>query len=126
MRRVTQMTHFPQEFHTRGRGRAHSEVTAKSVTMCHLSPGADPAPYATGEADEPHKPVYRVGDDVLAFKRGVRLAAIDVMILTFAAVRHAQWLGKLGLCPPDIAQQIERHLAGIAHVIRLPPKPRNP
>lgn len=116
--RVTHVTHFPYESHVHARGRAHAEVTEKSVTMCHLSPDADAQRYAVQEADEASKPVYRPGDDFLEFKRSVRLAALDVMILTFAALRHAQWLARLGVCPPDVARQIERHIKEVARIVR--------
>lgn len=116
--RVTHVTHFPYESHAHARGRAHAEVTEKSVTMCHLSPDADAQRYAMRKADEASKPVYRPGDDFLEFKRSVRLAALDVMILTFAALRHAQWLARLGVCPPDVARQIERHINEVARILR--------
>lgn len=78
---------------------------------------ADAKRYATCEYDDPTKPVYTPADDVLEFKRSVRFAAIDVMILTYAARRHAEWLNKIGVCPPDIARLIHQDLAYITNVL---------
>jgi hypothetical protein len=73
--------------------------------------------YATCDYDDRAKPVYTPADDVLEFKRSVRFAAIDVMILTFAARRHAEWLSEIGVCPPDIAKLIRKDLAYITSVL---------
>ena len=81
---------------------------------------ADAKRYMTCDYDDPAKPVYTPADDVLEFKRSVRFAAIDVMILAFAARRHAEWLKKIGVCPPDIAKLIRNDLAYITSV--LPPE----
>ena len=81
---------------------------------------ADAKRYATCAHDDPAKPVYTPADDVLEFKRSVRFAAIDVMILAFAARRHAEWLSEIGVCPPDIARLIRNDLAYITSV--LPPE----
>ena len=78
---------------------------------------ADAKRYMTCDYDDPAKPVYTPADDVLEFKRSVRFAAIDVMILAFAAHRHAEWLDEIGVCPPDIAKLIRNDLAYITHVL---------
>jgi len=123
---VTDVTDAPGKSHTRARAHAHGKVTENSVTICHLSPeppGASEAPdadakrYAMCDHDDPAKPVYRPEDDVLEFKRSVRFAAIDVMILTYAARRHAEWLSEIGVCPPDIAKLIRQDLAYITSVL---------
>lgn len=84
---------------------------------------ADAKRYATCDYDDPNKPVYRPSDDPLEFKRSVRFAAIDVMILTFAARRHAERLTRIGVCPPDIAALIRQDTAYITNVVndRMPP-----
>jgi hypothetical protein len=119
MKPVTDVTDFRQESHARAHARAHAKVTENSVTICHLSPDADAKRYATCDHDDPNKPVYRPSDDPLEFKRSVRFAAIDVMILTFAARRHAEWLNRIGVCPPDIAALIRKDTAYITNM--LPP-----
>ena len=81
-------------------------------------------PYARCQADEPDMPVYKPDDDFLEFKRSVRLAAIDVMILAFAARRHAQWLHRIGVCPPDIADLIAKDLDAIRSIV--PASPESP
>jgi len=78
---------------------------------------ADAKRYMTCDYDDPAKPVYTPADDVLEFKRSVRFAAIDVMILAFAARRHAEWLDEIGVCPPDIAKLIRNDLAYITSVL---------
>jgi hypothetical protein len=78
---------------------------------------ADANRYMTCDYDDPAKPVYTPADDVLEFKRSVRFAAIDVMILAFAARRHAEWLSEIGVCPPDIAKLIRKDLAYITNVL---------
>jgi len=74
--------------------------------------------YAASESDR--KPTYRSGDSPLPFSPDLRIAALDVMILTFAAKRHADWLAGLGECPADVAEQIQRHLAGIEQALASP------
>ena len=81
-------------------------------------------PYARCQAEEPARPVYKPTDDFLEFKRSVRLAAIDVMILAFATRRHAQWLHRIGVCPPDIADLIAKDLDAIRSI--LPTSPESP
>jgi hypothetical protein len=78
---------------------------------------ADAKHFATCDHDDPSKPVYRLSDEPLEFKRSVRFAAIDVMILTYAARRHAQWLSRIGVCPPDVAALIRKDVAYITRVI---------
>jgi len=78
---------------------------------------ADAKRYMTCDYDDPAKPVYTPAEDVLEFKRSVRFAAIDVMILAFAARRHAEWLSEIGVCPPDIAKLIRNDLAYITSVL---------
>ncbi|MEX2670905.1 MAG: hypothetical protein WD294_02215 [Phycisphaeraceae bacterium] len=81
-------------------------------------------PYARCQADEPDRPVYKPTDDFLEFKRSVRLAAIDVMILAFATRHHAQWLNRIGVCPPDIAELIAKDLDAVRSI--LPASPESP
>jgi hypothetical protein len=78
---------------------------------------ADAKRYMTCDYDDPAKPVYTPADDVLEFKRSVRFAAVDVMILAFAARRHAEWLSDIGVCLPDIAKLIRNDLAYITSVL---------
>jgi hypothetical protein len=73
--------------------------------------------YARCAADKPARPVYQPTDDFIQFKRSVRLAAIDVMILTYAARRHARWLSKIGVCPPDVAALIMADVDAVAKII---------
>jgi len=77
--------------------------------------------YAADDAQAQTKPVYRPSDDPLPFTRNVRFAAIDVMILTFAARRHAEWLASIGACPDDVARLISADLDAIARL--LTPRP---
>ena len=74
-------------------------------------------PYATNDNEANCKPVYRVGNEPLPLSRNPHMAACDVMILTYAAQRHAKWLRQVGTCPPDIAGQIRRNLALIEEAI---------
>lgn len=84
---------------------------------------ADAKRYATCDEDDPAKQVYRLVDDPLKFKRSVRFAAIDVMLLTYAALRHTEWLNQIGVCPPDVAAIIRKHTAYITSM--LPPADAN-
>ncbi|MBI1375187.1 MAG: hypothetical protein GC159_20915 [Phycisphaera sp.] len=77
-------------------------------------------PYAASGTDADAKPVYRPSDDPLPFTRNVRFAAIDVMILTFAARRHAEWLASIGACPDDVARLISADLDAIAGLLTPP------
>ena len=121
---VTDVTDFDRKSgHTRAHAHAHGQVTENSVTICHLSPDADAKRYAVCEADEPVKRVYTPADRLLEPKQSVRFAALDVMILTFAATRHAQWLARLGVCPPDVAEQIRNHISRIEQIISVGNEP---
>lgn len=77
--------------------------------------------YAADDVQAQAKPVYRPGDDPLPFTRNVRFAALDLMILTFSARRHAQWLASIGACPEDVACIISADLDDIARLIAPPP-----
>ena len=94
--------------------------------MTQQLPPTPQRPYATDDVQAQTKPVFQPGDDPLPFTRDVRYAAIDVMILTFGALRRAQWLEKIGLCPPDVAEQIERHVEMITRIVRRVDAPTNP
>ena len=86
------------------------------MTGTDAHPGPPPVRrYATHDGDR--RPSYRLGNEPLPFSEDVRLAALDVMILTFAAKRHAEWLMQLGACPSDVAGQIRRHLAVVQAAI---------
>lgn len=86
------------------------------MTSTPVSPPPE-RPYAATEADEATKPVYRVGNEPLPLSRNPHMAACDVMILTYAAQRHAKWLRQIGVCPVAIAGQIRRHLALIEEAL---------
>ena len=73
--------------------------------------------YASSDDEANTRPVYRPGDDALPFSRNVRGAALDLMILTYAAARHARWLAEIGACPQDIAEQIRHHIEQIRTVV---------
>lgn len=83
-------------------------------------------PYAANDAEASGKPAYRVGDDPLPYRRNVRGAALDLMILTYAAMRHARWLEEIGACPPDVAEQIRHHVDQIRAVVEPPVAPSAP
>lgn len=89
--------------------------------MTQQLPPIPQRPYAADDAQAQTKPVYRPSDDPLPFTRNVRFAAIDVMILTFAARRHAEWLASIGTCPDDVARLIRADLDAIAGLISPPP-----
>lgn len=88
--------------------------------MTQQLPPVPQRPYAASDADAGTKPVYRPSDDPLPFTRNVRFAAIDVMILTFAARRHAEWLASIGTCPDDVARLISADLDAIATLLTPP------
>ena len=87
------------------------------VVVTHELPPIPQRPYAANEAEEATKPVYRLDRNQIPFSRNVRMAAIDVMILTFAARRHAEWLATIGECPEDVARMIQADLDQIARLI---------
>ena len=89
--------------------------------MTQQLPPIPQRPYAADDEQAKAKPVYRPGDDPLPFTRNVRFAAIDVMILTFAARRHAEWLASIGACPDDVARLISADLDVIARLLTPPP-----
>lgn len=74
-------------------------------------------PYATNDNEANCKPVYRVGNEPLPLSRNPHMAACDLMILTYAAQRHAKWLCQIGACPSGVAGQIRRNLALIEEAI---------
>ena len=74
-----------------------------------------PARYATSDTDR--KPLYTPADDPLPFANDVRHAALDVMILAYAARRHAEWLASIGPCQPDVAELIAKDLDAIGRAI---------
>jgi hypothetical protein len=90
--------------------------------MTQRLPSIPQRPYAASDADAQANPIYRPGNDPLPFTRNVRFAAIDVMILTFAARRHAQWLVSIGTCPEDVAELIRADLDAMARLL-TPPAP---
>lgn len=87
-----------------------------------LSTLAQHRPYALGEADLSTKPVYQASDPHLTLTRNPRLAALDLMILTFAARKHAEWLTRLTTCPSDIAAIIRADLDAIRAAIDASPR----
>jgi hypothetical protein len=89
--------------------------------MTQQLPPIPQRPYAADDVQAQTKPVYRPSDDPLPFTRNIRFAAIDVMILTFAARRHAEWLASIGACPDDVARLISADLDAIARLITPPP-----
>ena len=52
-------------------------------------------------------------------RRDLRQASLNLMILTYAARRHAQWLSKIGVCPPHVAQLILADLEAVAEIVRM-------
>ena len=87
-------------------------------------PSSDVAPppvrrYATCESD--NKPTYHLDEPALPFSDHPRIAALDVMILMFAARRHAEWLAELGECPSDVAELVQGHLNAVAEYLGLRP-----
>jgi len=77
----------------------------------------DAGQYATCDADAQTKPVYKPTDDRLPLRRDLRQASLNLMILTYATRRHARWLSKLGVCPPDVAKLIMADLDAVAKII---------
>jgi len=78
--------------------------------------------YATCDAD--NKPTYHLDEPVLPFSESVRIAALDVMILMYAARRHADWLAEIGECPADVKKLIQGHIERITDALGLsPPAP---
>lgn len=75
--------------------------------------------YATAGA--PHRPLYQPDHKPLPFSGQPRLAWCDVMILTFAARRHAEHAAALGPAAPDAARLIEADLAVIVRALGLKP-----
>ena len=64
-------------------------------------------------ADAPTRPVYTPGDDALPLNDDPHVASCDVMVLTFAARRHAEHLARLGDATPDIVDAIRADLDAI-------------
>ena len=71
--------------------------------------------YAT--ADAPTRPVYTPGDDALPLNDDPHLASCDVMVLTFAARRHAEHLATLRGVTRDVVNAIRADLEAIATAI---------
>ena len=92
-------------------------------TSAHQLPPIPQRPFASSDAEAQTKPVYRPGDDPLPFTRNVRFAALDVMILTYAARRHAEWLASIGACPDDVAKVIRNDVEDITRLLLTPPAP---
>ncbi len=78
-------------------------------------------PFAAGDAEVGTKPVYRPSDDPLPFSRNARLAALDVMILVFAARLHIEHLNGIGKCQEDVAALIRRDLEAIHRLLNPEP-----
>ena len=91
--------------------------------MTQQLPPIPQRPFASSDAEAQTKPVYRPGDDPLPFTHNVRFAALDVMILTYAARRHAEWLATIGACPDDVAQVIRNDISDITRLLLTPPAP---
>ncbi|MCC6680721.1 MAG: hypothetical protein IT445_07445 [Phycisphaeraceae bacterium] len=89
--------------------------------MTQQLPPIPQRPYVADDVQAQIKPVYRFSDDPPSFTRNVRFVAIDVMILTFTARRHTEWLASIGVCPDDVARLISSDLDAIARLITPPP-----
>jgi hypothetical protein len=89
--------------------------------MTQQRPSIPQRPFAANDQQAQTQPIYRPGDDPLPFTRNVRFAALDVMILTFAARRHTEWLSSIGVCPDDVALLINANLDAVARLLTPPP-----